>query len=168
MKRLALAVFISVWAMALGTMPLHAQLRLPPYTRFELPNGLTVLLMEQHETPLVSFNVLVKAGATADPAGKEGAGALTALLLRKGTQSRTADQIATELDFTGGQFDMAGAIDFSSGGGEFLSKDASKGLDLISDMLMNPTFPASEARKLATQQIDGIKGAKDQIGRAHV
>ena len=137
--------------------------KLPPFSKFQLPNGMTVLLMEQHEVPIVSFNFIVKAGSVADPPGKDGVAAISAGLLRKGTRTRTSDQIASELDFIGGQFDMSAALDFTAGSAEFLKKDLSKGLDLLSDVLRNPTFPADETRKLTAQQIDGIKSAKDRV-----
>ena len=69
------------------------ELKLPPYKKVRLKNGLTLLLMEQHEVPIVSFDFVLKTGSAADPAGKEGVASLTADLLRKGTKSRTADQI---------------------------------------------------------------------------
>src|SRR5262245_47592860 len=96
-----------------------APARLPQFSKFQLKNGMTVLLMEQHEVPIVSFSIVVKAGSVADPAGKEGLASLTADLLRKGTRTRTADQIANDLDFIGGQFEMAASTDFTSGSAEF-------------------------------------------------
>lgn len=137
-------------------------LKLPPYKKGKLKNGLTVLLMEQHEIPIVSFSFLVKAGSVADPAGKEGVASLTASLLRKGTKSRTADQLSAELDFIGGQLAANAGVDYTSGRAEFLKKDLGKGLDLLADAMLNPVFPQDEVTKLLKQNIDGIKSAKDQ------
>jgi zinc protease len=67
-----------------------AGLKLPPYKKVRLKNGLTVLLMEKHTVPLVGFEVLLKPGSVADPAGKEGTAWMTANLLRKGTKTRTS------------------------------------------------------------------------------
>jgi len=139
----------------------NGQLKLPPFKKVRLSNGLTLLLMEQHEVPIVSFNVIVKAGSLADPTGKEGTASATAALLRKGTQSRTADQISNELDFVGGQLDAGASFDYSNGAAEFVKKDISKGLDLLADVLLNPTFPQDEVTKLLKQRIDEIKAAKD-------
>lgn len=152
--------------MALGVaIPAAAQpgaLKLPPHKKVKLSNGLTVLLMEQHEVPIVSFHWAVKAGSVADPAGKEGTASLTAELLRKGTKTRSADQIAAELDFIGGQLGAGAGADQTSGSAEFLKKDLAKGLDLLADVLLNPTFPAEEFTKLQRQQVDGIRSAKDR------
>ena len=80
----------------------NGDLKLPPFKKVKLNNGMTVLLMEQHEAPIISFSFILKAGSVADPAGKEGLASLTAGLLRKGTKTRSADQLSTELDFIGG------------------------------------------------------------------
>lgn len=137
-------------------------LKLPPFRKVELNNGLTLLLMEQHEVPIISFNFMVQSGSVADPEGKEGTASATAALLRKGTKSRTADQISNELDFVGGQLSADATLDYSSGTAEFVKKDIAKGLDLLADVLLNPTFPQDEVTKLLKQRVDEIKAAKDQ------
>ncbi len=145
--------------------PITAQsggLKLPPFKKLKLKNGMTLLLMEQHEVPLISFSFIVKAGSVADPTGREGLAGLTAGLLRKGTATRSADQISAELDFIGGQFSAGTGVDYTSGRAEFVKKDISKGLDLLVDLLINPTFPQDEVTKLVKQSVDGIKSAKDQ------
>jgi zinc protease len=65
---------------------------------------------------------------------------MTADLLRRGTKTRTADQIAAELDFIGGQFDTDATHDYTVASAEFLRKDITKGLELITDILLNPIF----------------------------
>ncbi len=137
-------------------------LKLPAYKKAKLKNGLTVLLMEQREVPLVSFSLLVKAGATAEPVGKEGTAAMVAGLLRKGAKSRSADQIAAELDFVGAQLGFGSGPDSTTGRAEFVKKDVAKGLEILADCLLAPTFPADEFTKLQKQTVDGLKGAKDQ------
>src|SRR2546428_368738 len=118
----------------------QTRLKLPEYKKVKLPNGMTVLLMEQHEVPFISFDMKIRAGGAADPTGKEGVASLTADLLRKGTKTRTADQIASELDFVGGSLDFSTRVDYSIGQAEFLKKDLVLGLDLLSDVLINPIF----------------------------
>jgi len=137
-------------------------LKLPPYKKVKLKNGMTLLLMEQREIPLVSFNFIVKTGSTADPAGREGLASLVAELLRKGTKTRGADQISAELDFIGGQLGASAALDYTGGRAEFLKKDLSKGLDLLPDVMLNPTFPQDEVTKLLKQRLDGVRAAKDR------
>jgi zinc protease len=134
------------------------QLKLPPYKSVKM----TLLLMEQHEVPLISFSAVVRAGAVMDPVGKEGIASVTAGLLRKGTKSRSADQISQELDFIGGQLGAGAGSDSSGIFAEFVKKDLAKGLDLLSDVMLNPSFPPDETTKLLKQRLDGVKSSKDQ------
>jgi zinc protease len=172
MKRASTFFLLAILLVVSSGLPARAEngeLKLPPYRNVKLGNGLTLLLMEQHEVPVISFSFIIKAGSVADPAGKEGLASLTAGLLRKGTRTRSADQIAAELDFIGGLLDTDAALDYTSGTAEFINKDINKGLDLLSDVLLNPTFPQAEVAKLIKQRTDEIRAAKDQaqgvIGR---
>src|SRR5512137_2213345 len=148
--------------------PLHlsgaepAKFTLPAYTTRKLDNGVTLLLMERHQLPLVSFVWIMKAGgAIRDPAGCEGLAYLTAQLLRKGTQSRSAEKISEELDFVGASFEASAAHDYASGSAEFVSKDMDLAVDLLADLLMHPVFPEDEVNKLIKQEVDGIAEAKE-------
>ncbi|HET9531152.1 MAG TPA: pitrilysin family protein [Blastocatellia bacterium] len=164
MRRL-LALSLVVLLAASQVQPANAEngdLKLPPYKKVKLKNGMTLLLMQQHEVPIISFNFLLRAGSIADPAGKEGLASLVAGLLRKGTKTRSADQLSTELDFIGGLLGASATYDYTGGFAEFVKKDIGKGLELMSDVLLNPTFPEDEVTKLVKQRIDGIKSAKDQ------
>jgi zinc protease len=136
-------------------------IKIPPHEKVVLKNGLTVLLLEKHGVPIVSMAALIKGGAAADPVGQEGLAAQTAALLRKGTQKRSAQQFAADLDFMGGSFEADAGADFTTITAEFLTKDIAKGLDLFSDALLQPTFPQEEVDKSLAQTLDGIKGLKD-------
>jgi zinc protease len=159
-------IFAVAWlAASIIIAPVFSQegaLKLPPYKKVALKNGMTLLLMEKHGVPIVSFHFIVKAGATAEPAGKEGLASLTAGLLRKGTASRSADQLSAELDFIGGLLNAGADSDYSNGAAEFLKKDLGKGLDILADVILHPTFPQDEVTKMLKQRIDGIKSAKDR------
>ena len=159
---IALSLVVLLPAAALPARAQEAALKLPPFKKVKLKNGLTVLLMEQREVPIISFNFIVKSGSVADPAGKEGLASLTAELLRKGTKTRTADQLSGELDFIGGTLGAFTNYDYTFGTAEFVKKDIAKGLELLSDVLLNPTFPQDEVKKLQTQNIDEIKASKDE------
>jgi zinc protease len=136
-------------------------LHMPPHEKYILMNGLTVLLLEKHGVPLINVYTLVKTGAAADPAGEEGLASVTAGLLRKGTKTRSAQQFAADLDYIGGTFEAEAGADFSSVSEEFLTKDLDRGLGLLSDALLHPTFPQDEVDKLLAQALDGVRGAKD-------
>ena len=61
-----------------------------------------VMTVLHHEQPAVTMRLLVRAGAAQDPHGKDGVADLAAQLLDQGTTTRTAHQIADEIDFIGG------------------------------------------------------------------
>jgi len=147
-----------IFPAALSAQSIH----IPPHEKVVFKNGLTVLLLEKHGVPIVNFAALVKTGAAADPPGQEGLAAVTAQLLRKGTQKRTAQQFAADSDFTGGSVEADASADFSSVSGEFLTKDLARGLDLFSDALLHPVFPQAEVDKLLAQSLDGVRAAKDE------
>jgi zinc protease len=136
-------------------------IKMPPHEKIVLKNGLTVLLMEKHGVPIVSFAALVKSGAAADPAGQEGLASQTAQLLRKGTRKRSAQQFAEDFDFIGGTFEAGAGADFTTISAEFLTKDLNRGLELFADALLEPTFPQEEVDKSLAQTLDAVKGAKD-------
>jgi len=137
-------------------------LKLPPHEKVVLKNGLTLLVMEKHGVPIISFSAIVKTGSAADPAGQDGLAGITAGLLRKGTQKRTAQQFASDLDFIGGSYDSGADSDYTTISSEFLTKDLDRGLDLFGDALLHASFPQAEVDKLLAQSVDGIKAAKDQ------
>src|SRR3989442_9007681 len=76
--------------------------RFPPFREVALPTGMTLLLVENHEQPTLSVSLSFRAGTAYDPAGKEGTAALAAELLTKGTPTRTAEQIAADIERVGG------------------------------------------------------------------
>jgi zinc protease len=158
----ALRALVSTAVLVFCGFSLPAQtLHLPPHQKVVLKNGLTVLLLEKDGVPLVNISAIVKAGAAADPGGQEGLATVTAGLLRKGTRKRSAQQFAADLDFIGGTFEVEAGADFTAINAEFMSKDMARGLELFSDALVQPTFPAEEAEKVLVQSLDGVKAAKD-------
>jgi zinc protease len=147
----------------LACLGLVGEVKLPPYTRQVLPNGVTVDLMPRPGIPLVEFRILVKGGVESEPADLAGIASVTAQLLRKGTSKRTADQFSEELDFLGGTLQAVDAPQAAAAAisAEFLKKDFDRGLDLIGDAVLHPAFPEAEVRKTLAQRIDAAKAIKD-------
>ena len=151
---------LSLCLLSVGTAGAQT-IKMPPHEKIVLKNGFTVLLMEKHGVPIVSFAAIIKSGAAADPAGQEGLASQTAQLLRKGTRRRSAQQFASDFDFIGGTFEAGAGADFTTVSAEFLTKDLNKGLELFADALLQPTFPQEEVDKSLAQTLDAVKGAKD-------
>ena len=159
------AVFLTLAVGSIACAQNPDTLTLPPYSTVELANGMTLLLMEHHEVPIVSLNFIVKTGSVADPTGKEGVASLVGDLLRKGTLSSSSAQISSELDFIGARFNVNANLDYTSGSAEFLRKDLEKGMALVADIIRNPTFPSEEVDKMIAQRRDELRSAKDRANR---
>lgn len=132
--------------------------------REQLPNGLVWLFSEQRSLPLVAVQVMLKAGALRDPAGKEGLANLTAVLLLQGTKKRNATQIAEELDFLGARLSASGSEDYALVSLMTLKKDLAAGLDLLQDVLLNPAFAPKEIQQKVSQLLASFQSDEDEPG----
>jgi predicted Zn-dependent peptidase len=139
--------------------------QLPAFQHVKLPNGLTLLLLEKHELPLISVELALRSGSVADPQGKEGLASLTAALLRKGTTTRSSEQVSSDLDFIGMQYNAQVDQDGTHVSADFLKKDLDPALAVLSDLVLHPTFPDDEVKKKVAQQRDSIRAAKDEAGQ---
>ncbi|KPK99623.1 MAG: hypothetical protein AMJ91_07100 [candidate division Zixibacteria bacterium SM23_73_3] len=140
------------------------EIKLPPIKKTTLDNGLKLIVIEHHELPVVAFRLILKSGSTCDPQGKAGLANLTAGLLRKGTKTRSATQIAEEIDFVGGSVGAGSGLDATYATCQVLAKHFDVGLDLLSDIILNPVFKEDEIDRLRKQTLAGIKQQKDNPG----
>ena len=122
------------------------RVQLPRPTIVKLPNGMTLLLLEDHKLPTVSFSMMIRPGQLADPDDLPGLASFTAGMLREGTEKRTSAQISTEVDSLGASLGAASGFGagFTSVNASGLAKDSAQLLDLMSDIVLHPTFPATE------------------------
>ncbi len=125
-----------------------------------LDNGMTLLLKRNESVPLVYIGAYLKGGSRYENEQNNGVFNFMSRMLLKGTKNRTAEQIAQEIDSIGGGISAAGAEDYFCGTVEVLKEDIATGLDLLSDVLMNPVFAEEELekeRKAILADIDSIK-----------
>jgi zinc protease len=142
------------------------QMKLPPYTRLVLPNGVTLLVVKRVGVPLVNIDIAVKGGKESEPAMLPGIASVTADLLRKGTTAYSAASFSSALDALGGSYRTRADEQMTLLESEFLAKDFSRGLSLISDAVLHPTFPNDEVVKLLGERRDDIKALKDNPSEA--
>ena len=161
---LLLSVFLLLSVSGSHSIVLAQEIALPPIEKTTLANGLKVIVIEHHELPVVAFRMVFKTGSAGDPKGKAGLADLTAGLLRKGTESRTATQIAEEIDFVGGSLGAGSGRDATYANCRVLKKHFEVGLDLLSDIILNPAFADEEIERLRKQTLAGIKQQKDDPG----
>ena len=105
-----------------------------------LANGLRVIVVERHGSPLVAAQLLVKNGAEVDPPELAGLSNMTVDLLTKGTEKRSATQIAEAIEALGGSLDAAARWDSSRVGVNVMSAKIGPALEILSDVVRRPTF----------------------------
>ena len=128
-----------------------------------LPNGLTLLVKEDHRLPFVEFRAAFRGGVLAETAANNGTTMLLAKLLLKGTTTRNAETIATEIESVGGSLDSYGGNNSFGVNAEVLSEDFSTGLALLADVVCNPIFPADELEREKEIQIASIRSRRDEL-----
>jgi zinc protease len=151
---LTAAILWFAWAAVAGAAPVAVD-------RWVAGNGLTVLFVERHAIPAVQAHLVIKTGASADPAGRTGLAALTAGLITKGTPTRSAVEIAEAIDFIGGSLSSGAAEDLSTVTLTALKKDVPAALSLMSDVVLHPSFPAAEVERVRRETLSGILASKD-------
>ena len=131
--------------------------RFPPFREVALPTGMTLLLVENHEQPTLSVSLSFRAGTAYDPAGKEGTAALAAELLTKGTPTRTAEQIAADIEGVGGSLGASAGDDFLTVSTDVLSDHADLAFTLLGDVIRRATFPEQELELARTRFLSSLE-----------
>jgi len=129
--------------------------------RIVLENGIVLLLSERHTIPSVTINMLIKAGQVLEPSDKAGLAYITAGLLTEGTKKRSSSQIAEEIEFVGGGIGASGGDDSASVNLTILKKDLDLGLDILSDILLNPVFSEEEIIRKVRETKASIEKEKE-------
>src|SRR5439155_932025 len=125
--------------------------RFPPFKEATLANGLQLVLIEHHEQPVVSATLSFRAGGIYDPAGKEGLSDLAAELLSKGTDSRSAEQIAATIEGVGGTLSASSGDDFLTISADALSDQA--------ELVVAGDVTDARVQELVAKAFEGWRGA---------
>ncbi len=114
-----------------------------------LPNGLTLILQEDHKLPTIAFTMWIRPGQLADPTNLPGLASFTAGMLREGTERRTSAQIAQEVGQLGASLDASSRFgaSYTAVNASGLISSAPQILDLMSDVVLHPAFPSGELEK---------------------
>lgn len=131
--------------------------------KFELSNGLRVLVREDERLPMVSMVATFKGGLLAETDESNGLSRLFARTLLKGTKTRTADQIADTIEAAGGGIGAESGNNSFGANVKVLKPDFALGLDLLSDVLLNPTFPEKVIGREKEVMLAGIKADDEEI-----
>lgn len=122
------------------------RVQLPRPTVAKLPNGLTVILIEDHKLPTVAFTMWITPGQLGDPDEIPGLASFTADMLRQGTERRTSAQLAAEVDSLGATLNANSAFgaSYTTVTASGLVGDTERVLDLMNDIVLHPAFAADE------------------------
>lgn len=157
-RRLFLAV---IWLLPWQLASADTSVKMPRFERVQLENGVTLLLMERHDVPLIAFNVAIRGGAATDPENRSGAASLLAGLLEKGAGARDANTFAETIASVGGAIETGASIESISVSGSFLARDQKLMVELLADVLQRPKLEAEHFETLRGRYIEFIRSAKD-------
>ncbi len=142
----------------IGTPP---ELKLPKLQRAKLSNGLSVVLAERHEVPLVSFWMTSDAGYAADEFAAPGTASMTMALLTGGTKTRSALEISDQLAMLGAELRANSNLDMSTVRLSALKSKLDPSLELFADVILNPSFPDADFKRQQKLQLAAIEREKN-------
>ncbi len=146
------------WPASGPPRPLAArQVNFPPYEVRTLANGLQVVVVLHHEQPAISMRLIVRAGALHAPVGKGGVATLAAALLDQGTTTRSAQEIADQIDYIGGTLDTGADADLSFVNTIVMKDSFQFGMDLLADVVRNPAFTVEEIERQKQQALSTLQ-----------
>ncbi|HEY0405069.1 MAG TPA: pitrilysin family protein [Pyrinomonadaceae bacterium] len=138
--------------------------KLPQPVERTLKNGLRVIVVERGGMPLVSAQLLVKNGGEVDPDALPGVANMTATLLTEGTATRTAPQIAEEIEALGGRLASRAGWDASGASVNVMSERVAPAMRILADVIRNPAFKDEEIERQRQQAIDDLSVRLSQPG----
>jgi zinc protease len=121
-----------------------APVELPAAVEHVLDNGLRVAIAPRRELPLATVHLVLEVGASADPKGKSGLAAFAADLVRRGTKTRSADEIDGTVELVGGRLDTDTGADSSAVVSTVPSENLAVALEVLADVATRPSFPRAE------------------------
>jgi zinc protease len=134
---------------------------LPQLQRRKLSNGLDVLIVEHHELPVVTMNLVVRSGSASDPADRTGLANAVANLMDEGTANRSALDISEQLSAIGAQLGTSANWDASDVTLTTLTKHTDVALDIFSDVLLRPAFADAELARFRASRLTALAQRRD-------
>jgi zinc protease len=134
-----------------------------PTQKFCLPNGMRLLVKEDRRLPFVEFRSVLQAGVLNESKTNNGVSQLMSKVLLKGTQSRSAEEISREIESVGGSIDAYSGNNSFGINAEVLKEDFQLGLDLVKDVLLNPSFNGDALERERQVQLAGIRAQRDHL-----
>lgn len=136
--------------------------KVPGASEKTLANGLRVIVARKPGLPLVSASLRISAGSALDPAGKAGLASMTADLTTRGTKTRSATQIATEIESLGANIGAGSGPDATDVSISGRSDKAKEAFAILADVVQNPAFAQEELDRARQETLDGLRLALGQ------
>src|SRR6516225_4113501 len=133
-----------------------APLKLPPARQIRLPNGLTLVLVEDHRAPIVTIDIGVPVGDVDDPARQTGLAEATADLLTEGAAGLSSHQLAAEVEKLGGRISSSSSPDYSEISATVLADSVGRIIEILGDVLLRPAFPDEEVALYKSTRIEKL------------
>ncbi|HEU0035449.1 MAG TPA: insulinase family protein [Kofleriaceae bacterium] len=146
-------------------------IELPNIDSFKLANGLQVFVIKSDRLPVVSMQLAIKAGRMHEPQARLGVAEITADMLVKGTKRRDALALAKAIDFVGGTLASDATFEATLVSCSALARNTNTCLDLMPEVVTQPSFPESELQKVKERALATIRQRLDDAGTlasAHV
>jgi len=140
------------------------QVSFPEVGRDTLENGLELVVVENHEQPVVSVRLYTPAGGVAEPDGKLGVASLTASTLDQGTETRSAEEIASTVEGAGASLSTGASDDFGFAATSVLTERLPTVLDVFADVMRNPSFPEEEVANQKKRTKSSLQAQMSQPG----
>jgi zinc protease len=136
---------------------------------FTLANGMKVTLVPYGIVPRVAVRAYIQTGGINESANQVWLSRLTGLLMKEGTKTRSAEELADQAADAGGQLEIEPGVDFTSVGGLALSDHAVPFIGLVAEVLQSPSLPASEVPRLKAdlaRELAVTKTQPNELARA--
>ncbi|MEE8115651.1 MAG: pitrilysin family protein, partial [Gemmatimonadales bacterium] len=157
----ALAVFAPAAAAQYPTEPPPpgplSPLRFPTFHDARLGNGLEMVVVENHDLPIVSISLTIPTGNVQDLPGLQGLAGMVAELMTKGTETRSAEEIAAAIEGVGGSLNAGAGQDFFTLSSTVLTDHVDLAFTLMSDVLLNATYPESELELARKRTLSALR-----------
>ncbi|MEO8648458.1 MAG: pitrilysin family protein [Acidobacteriota bacterium] len=142
----------------------NPKLALPPIEKAKLANGLEVWMVQQHELPIVSMNLVLRSGSSNEPDNRTGLASVTTSLLNDGTASRSASEIVNQLQSIGASVNANSGWDSTNVSMQTLTRNLDQALDIYSDIIQHPAFPANELESRRGRSLVGLRQQRSNPG----
>ena len=129
-------------------LPSQAAFEAPVPVRLKLASGARLLVVENHNVPLVAISVLIEAGNDADPLPKAGLADFVASMLDEGTRTRTAPQLAEAIENLAAHLNASAGPEYTRVSLNSLKETLPQALDILADVLVDPAFRPADIERV--------------------